>query len=140
MSALSNYTKEKLLNQLTNNEVWSPPANLYLALFDAADGTQPLEQGLLGHEFTDKLGYNRKLITFPIAQISNNEATTVNTDRIEFDAAGEVWGNVAQIAIIDTATPGTGNVLYWRILGEATWIDTDDAFVVPASAVQLRIL
>lgn len=112
MSACSNYLEAELLDHVLGKGArsWTPPANLYVALFTADTGQ--LEAGTFGNEVPNLYAYARQTVAFDVA--ASPGGTTQNTAEVAFpQASGGNWGTISHMAIVDNAAYGLGNVLLW---------------------------
>jgi hypothetical protein len=118
---------------------------------DAVANGQTLYVGLLsvngatgaaiGTELTTATatGYTRKLVTFPVATTSSGITSVKNLSKVEFDPAGNNWGNVAGIGIYTTSTPATGTALWYGNLAAAKNVTTGDIILFEPNAIELTM-
>lgn len=111
----SGYLEDALIGSVLGGAAYTPPSNLYLALYSA--GTN-LEANLHTDELdnaTTAPGYARVAATFTRTGAGLYELAA---DTAVLTATGQ-WlsGNpVTHFAVTDNATKGAGNVLYWEAL------------------------
>jgi len=91
MAALTVAIASAILDHITGNTPYTPPATLYMAL---STGVQVSLDGTLTNEVSGT-GYARKVVTFDPA--SAGEAVTAAT--VDFDLAESDWGTVSHFAI-----------------------------------------
>jgi len=91
MAALTVAVATAILDHITGNGTYTPPATLYLALSTGAQGSL---DGTLTNEVTGG-GYARKVVTFDPA--AAGECVLAAT--VDFDVATEDWGTVSHLAI-----------------------------------------
>jgi hypothetical protein len=132
MSAASDYLELKVLDHTLATAAYTAPSAVYLALFtsDPSVGStaENLEAGTLTNEVTTagSTAYARKAVTFAAA--SAGSATTNAT--VTFDTATADWGTITHLAIMDGATEGADNVLYYGELDTHKLIQAGDTFQV----------
>ena len=107
---MSNYLEQQLINHMFRNIPYTPPANVYLALYetDPNENGTGLEVGITGDRGQ---GYARVLC--PTFTIANGLASTTE---MTFPMATRNWGTVAHMGIKDAASGG--NLLFYGSLSE----------------------
>ncbi len=117
MSAASNYLENKLLDHTLRygTAPYTGAGTIYLALFNNTSGNAAanLEAGTLTDETsTSGTAYARKAVTFAAASGTNPCSSATNAT-VTFDAATASWGTITHVAVMDGATAGAGNVLFY---------------------------
>jgi len=145
MSAASNYTEDRTLDfwLKANSQSTTAPTTVYCALFTSDDSTgstaENLEAGILTNEVaTDSANdsaYQRQAITF--GTISNGSVS--NSDALTFPVATADYGTVEYVAVMDSATEGSGNVLFYGALQTAREILQDDTFQIVAGSLTVSL-
>jgi len=145
MSAASNYTEDRTLDfwLKANSQSTTAPTTVYCALFTSDDSTgltaENLEAGILTNEVaTDSANdsaYQRQAITF--GTISNGSVS--NSDALTFPVATADYGTVTHVAVMDSATEGSGNVLFYGALQTAREILQDDTFQIVAGSLTVSL-
>lgn len=141
MSAASNYLENKVLDHVLRygTAPYTAPSTVYLALFTgtAATTLDNLEAGTLTNEVsTSGTAYSRKAITFDAASSGSIDNASPG---VTFDAATASWGTITCVALMDSATAGAGNVLFYGQVTTAKAIDTGDTFSVSAGALTVSL-
>lgn len=135
MSSASNYVEDLTLDfwLKANSQTTTAPATVYVGLFNSDPSTGSTLENLEAGTLTDECsggGYARKAITF--GTITNGSVS--NSANVTFDpATDDGWGTVTHIAILDSATTGAGNVLFYGALDTAKQIASGDTFQITAS-------
>lgn len=94
---MSLYLKEKLINHMFRNTIYTPPQNVYLALYiDDENGFREVNEE----------GYARAMC--PDFTIVGDVAT--NSTQIDFQKAIDYWGTITHMGILDESTGG--NLLF----------------------------
>ena len=140
MSAASNYLEAKLLDHALGTTTFSKPTTVYVALFTNGSGTTAanLEAGTLTDEIsTSGTAYDRQTATFASASSPGGSATTNAT--ITFPTATANWGTVTHLAIVDSATEGAGNVLFYGALDSSKVIETGDTFQIQSGNLTVTL-
>jgi hypothetical protein len=138
MSAASNYLENKLLDHTLRNTAYTQPSGLWLALFTntSTNAAANLEAGTLTDEIsTSGTAYSRQAIAFNAA--SGGSAALTDTET--FSAATSNWGTITHVAVMDGATAGAGNVLFWGAVTTAKTIETGDTFQVTAGNLTIAL-
>jgi hypothetical protein len=140
-NAASDYLENKILNYIFDQDSFSVPTT-YLALFtnvgEGGGTSSNLEAGTLTDEVDYAnvgVNYSRYQIYFDLA----TTGTTQNSSTVTFDPATASWGTITHIAIMDSDTIGTGNVLFWGEVTTAKTIDIADQFQVSAGNLTITI-
>lgn len=124
MTAFSTYLEDKIIEMtLRQDGTWSPPTNLYLALFDDITTVGELESSDFAHEISGG-SYTREEIIFtpPV------DGVTSNTADIDWTIATAIWGTITYAAVCDSSVVGNGNILYYGALSTPKLIAIDDSF------------
>ena len=140
MASLSNYLEQQLLQHIFRTSTFTKPTGLYFAL---ASGTltETMTGTLGGYEMANTGGYQRVLIQ-PLdanfAAVSEVAASgeTQNSVAITFPQATAAWGTATDVAILDSATYGSGNVLMFAKLQNSKAIGVNDQFSFAAGQLQ----
>jgi hypothetical protein len=147
MSAASDYLENEVLDHVLGETArnFTSPSALYLALFTgtAADVKGRLEAGTLTDEVTtSSSAYDRKAINVDSSSGAFDVASsgsTSNTQTITFDTATANWGSITCVAVMDGATAGAGNVLFYGEVTTAKTIETGDTFQVSAGNLTISL-
>jgi len=131
----SNYLENKIIDHCLRAQAWTPPANLYLALFSNSTG---LEGNSPSAEISAN-AYARQ----PISLTAAVGGVSYNTATISFPRATANWGQVSHIAIVDhLSNTNWGvdvNVLVWAKLDSARTIQNTDTFRVMGSDLSVVV-
>jgi hypothetical protein len=147
MSAASNYLEAKLLDHTLRYGVapYVAPTTLYLALFtsaiDSATTSANLEAGTTSTNevaTTGSTAYARAPVTFSAAT-GTNPTSSATAATVTFDPATASWGTVTHIAVMDGATRGSGNVLFYGTVTVSKTIDSGDTFQVTAGNLTISL-
>jgi len=137
MSAASNYLEAKLLDHALGTTTFTKPTTVYVALFSGSPASN-LEAGTLTDEITTtSSAYARQAATFASAASPGGTATTSAT--ITFPTATASWGTVTYLAIMDGATAGAGNVLFYGALDSSKLIETGDTFQIQSGNLTVTL-
>lgn len=126
------YYAEKVLNHTLLGEAYTPPDQLYLALFTSDPGPE----GDTSSEISDP-AYERQLIEFTAAAPDDvGEMYCENLLAISYPQATTNWGDVTHGAIMDAQTGG--NMLYVGAFDEEKQVKINDWYEVPAGQVRIK--
>ena len=133
MAALSDYSEQAILNHIfRNTAIFSPPANVYLALFTAA----PSDSGG-GTEVTGG-SYARKAVsTTSQWSAPGVGGLTDNINAQAFPTATASWGTVTHFGIFDAAT--AGNLLFHGALTVSKTVGSGDTFQFAAGDLDITL-
>lgn len=122
MSKMSDYLEKKLLDHVLIGTTYTPPSDIYLALFtsDPTDAGSGIE--VSGGD------YARQKLVFDEATVVDGTSVT-DADTI-FPIATANWGTVTHIGIYDALTGG--NLLFHGALNTARTINIDNQLVILA--------
>lgn len=129
------YGANQVLNKVLRGTDFTVPGSYWVALFKAATETTLRANNVAGStEVGAGLGYARKEIRGATAltfSLSTAGATQLS-DIVLWDAATGAWGTVTYAALVDSATPGAGNIILYGALTVPKAVDTGDTFRVPS--------
>lgn len=129
--AKTKYLEQKILNHILLGEEYTPPSQVYLALFTADPG----RNGSTASEVSDP-NYARQPIAFtPADDDPESGSYCQNTALIQFPQATQDWGDVSHGGIMDSLTGG--NMLYKGPFKKVKQVLEDDYFEVPAGEVKV---
>lgn len=132
MSEMSNYLENALLDHVLNNTSLTSPSTVWLALFTADPG----ETGSLTNEVTTTgTAYARQVASFGAA----SSGTSTSDADIEFPQATASYGTVSHVGIMDNATAGAGNMLFYTSLTTSKAIDSGDIFKVTSTNLTVTL-
>jgi hypothetical protein len=141
MSNASNYLENKLLDHTLKYTTapFTAPTTLYVGLFTNTSGNAAtnLESGTLTDEVVTTGGtlYARQTITFASA----SSGTSATNATVTFPTAGANFGTITHVAILDGATRGAGNVLFWGQITTSKTIDTGDTFSISSGNLTISL-
>jgi 2-keto-4-pentenoate hydratase len=145
MSAASNYLELKVLDHVLRYSAapFTAPTTLYVALFTNTSGNAAtnLEAGTLTDEVvvtSPTTLYARQPITFNAAT-GTNPASSASAATVSFPTAGAAFGTITHVAIVDGATRGAGNVLFWGAVTTPKTIDTGDTFSISSGNLTVSL-
>ena len=130
MSAISDYLEQQLLTHLFRTSSYTKPTVIAIALCTATPSDS--STGATITEVANSNNYSRVTVN---PSNSNWSAigvggTTDNVAEIAFGQASGSWGTVTSIAIVDSATWGAGNMLFYGDLAVAKAITSGDTFKI----------
>ena len=129
--AKTEYLEKKILEHVLLGEEYTPPDQLYLALFTADPG----RLGSTVNEISDA-AYARQPITFTAAvDDSTSGSYCQNVLSIDYPQATIDWGYVTHGAIMDAETGG--NMLYKGPFDVPKEVLEGDFFEIPAGEVKV---
>jgi hypothetical protein len=140
MSAASNFLEAKLLDHVLGEGTRNyATGNVYLGLFKNNALTN-LEAGTLTDEIsTSGTAYSRQHVTFANAVTVAGTTTSTTSATVTWTTATADWGTVTALAIMDSATAGAGNVLFYGNLLTAKLIENGDTFQVSSSNLTVTL-
>ena len=136
MEAFSKYLSNIIINHLMRNQEFSPPTNIYVALFNGETG---LEGNLPTQEVNPTgTGYIRKIVTFN----ESLDATTNSVEELVWTALAN-WGTVTHLALVDhISNVNWGidvNVLMYGELLIPRNVVTNDVFKILSNDISLIV-
>jgi hypothetical protein len=140
MSAASDYLEDKVLDHVLGKGTrnFTSPSELHVALFTgtASAVKANLEAGTLTDEVGNANSYARTAATFGAA----SSGSASNSASIEFPAAqGGNWGTVTCAAVMDSATYGAGNVLFYGELAVSKTVTDGDTFRIDTNQLTISL-
>lgn len=133
MSAASDFLEVELLDHVLTGSTYTPPANVYVALFTASTG---LETNDPSAEVNGG-DYSRKQASFAAAQLVGGAGSSSTDATITFDTATANWGTITHIAVMDAASQG--NVLFHGPVTTPKTIETGDTFQISAGNLTITL-
>lgn len=126
--AMSDYLENEILDHILGGagKAWTAPTTIYCALFTSTGSLAELEAGTMTNEVPNLYAYARTAIVYGTnaasGTISNSVACTFPS------ASGGNWGTVRYAALVDSATHGAGNVLFYGQLTQDKIVNDGDTF------------
>lgn len=132
MTAFSNFLEAALLNHVLNNNAYTSPTIVYLALFtaapsDAGGGTE-VTGGSYARHAMDSSGAD-------LWTVSGGHAE--NTADRTFPTATASWGTITHVGIFDAAA--AGNLLFWGALSASKQVDNGGVLRFLAGQLQIDL-
>lgn len=127
----SSYLRQKLLNHVLVNSVYTSPTTVYLSL-----ATSVTSYGDTFVEVPTAWGYGRQVIQFGSYTNVAGQGQLKNTGLINFTAGNTHWLPVPYFGIHDAVSGG--NLLFWGVL--ANTMQIENTFFPQLSANQLSVL
>lgn len=124
--AFSNYMEEKIVEHFLRNNAITPPATVYVALFESDPGEAT------GGTETAYTGYARQASAWTALDVNGQ---TKNTGAITFPANGNASASatITHIALFDAAT--AGNRLLYAPMNAAKTLSPGDVLAFAANAL-----
>ena len=141
MAAMSDYLEGQLINLIFRTATYSKPGTIAIALCTAAP--TDASTGATIPEVANSFGYAR--VTFGPADANwsapiAGDGTTRNVTAITFpQASGGSWGTITYVAVVDSATWGAGNMLFYGALTTPKTIDDQDIFAFAINQLDIQI-
>lgn len=147
MAAASNYLENKLADHIFRTTTFTQPSVLAIALcLSASDDTDTgatideVSGGSYARVTLNPGNANWKGTHNSTTGASSGTGGTVkNAVDITFPTATADWGDITDVAILDSATLGAGNLLYYGPLGATKTVANGDTFKFLADALQIQI-
>lgn len=122
---MSVYLANKINDHVLKGVVYTPPTDVYIALFTSANGLDSNTEGswdeVSGGAYTRlQIDDSTKAFTASAAKANTNN------ENWEYTQASAAWGVVSHSAVMDAAT--SGNVLFWGALAATRDVASGDTF------------
>jgi hypothetical protein len=144
MAAMSDYLENKLVDCVLRGQAYTPPSNVYVALYTAS----PADAG--GGTEVSGGAYARVAVAGALANwagtqgagttaaSSGSSGTTSNNGAVTFPTPTANWGSIVAWGILDAQTGG--NLLFYGALTNAKTVNNGDpAPSFPAAALSIQI-
>ena len=131
MPGKSNYLSNELLDHVVGNQTYTPPTDLYFALFQvtpADDGTGGTEVSSGGTSYA-RAQVTNDLTEFPAA-VGQSKS---NANEVVFTQASASWGTINGAGVYDD--PSAGNLLYVIDVVAPKTVDSGDTARFPAGTL-----
>jgi len=131
LSAASNYLENKILDHVLTATAYTQPSR-FIALFTGNPG----EAGSFTNEVsTSGTAYARQAVTFAAAS-SGSSATNAT---VTFPTATANFGTITHVAVVDSDTEGSGNVLFYGAVTTSKTIETGDTFQISSGNLTISL-
>ena len=133
------YMANNILNKSLKGTDYVLPTTLYVALSTTAS-TVDMRANLIGSssECANSGGYARMPIALAEWSTATAGFSSITVDVI-FPTATGSWGTCQQAMIMDTSTPGSGNILAYGPLSSTTAMQNGDVLRIPANSVVITV-
>ncbi len=131
MPGKSNYLADKILDHVVGGSTYTPPAQLFFALFN----TTPADDGTGGTEVsTGGTAYARAAVANNLTQFpAASGQSKSNQNDVVYATATASWGTINGAGVYDAVT--AGNLLYVNALVAAKTVDSGDTARFPAGTL-----
>lgn len=126
MANFSNYLEDQLLTHIFRTSSYSKPSTIAIALLTAA--ANDADTGATITEVTNANAYARQTLNPADANWTLTSGTSDNASAITFPQATGSWGTIVGVAVLDSATYGAGNMLFYGTLAENKVVNNGDTF------------
>ncbi len=132
----SRYLEDKLIDHTLVATAFTSPTTVYAALYTSAPtktdpGTEVSDSG------TDYARVNCGATAVGGKFSASSGGTTTNDASIVFPTATASWGTIVACAILDSATVGAGNILYFGDLTAEKTVDSGDTVTFATGALDI---
>ena len=133
------YQANRMLNKSLKDTAYTAPGTFYIALFTTAVETN-LRSNTPGSasEVANANAYARQSVSPASISTSSAGQSQITVD-VLFPTATGAWGTVYQAALMDSATWGAGNVIYFGPLSSASNIQTGDILKIPSLTFNINL-
>ena len=140
MTSMTNYLEGQLIAHIFRTSSFTKPGAIAIALSTSA-GLDTVT-GASMSEVANSNNYSRVLVSPGdsnwAAPVANN-GTTSNVGAITFPQASGSWGTVNSVVVVDSATYGAGNALFYGVLAVAKAVTSGDTFSFAAAALTIQL-
>lgn len=130
------YQSNLILDRAYGASTWNPPGTLYLGLSTSTinnDGTGYTEP-------SSGYGYARVAITNTKSYWTTAASGVLsNSATITFPQSTNSWGTITYVFIADSATLGSGNILYFDVLSPSRVVQPNTTVLLSAGAVTISM-
>lgn len=140
MASMSNYLEGKIIDHVFRTNSYTKPTTLAVALCTASP--TDASTGATISEVANSNNYSRQTLNPDDANWaapSGNNGTTSNSSDITFPTASGSWGTITSIAIVDSATHGAGNVLFYGDLTVTKTITSGDTLTISTGNLTVQV-
>lgn len=137
-SGFANASANSVLNQILRSASALAPATIAIAL--ATSAPTDASTGASFNEVANSGSYARVSVNPGTGNWnagSSGVATNINV--INFPAATGSWGTVTHIVVLDNATYGAGNILWWGLATASFAVSSGMTYQIAAAALSLGL-
>lgn len=138
MAALSNVLTTNILTHQFLTSSWTKPTTIAVALTTAVSTATGIGTEVSNSNAYARVACNPSTSNWSLSLVSGVETIT-NVNAITFAVATGSWGTVTSIALTDSATYGSGNLLAFGTLSSSQVISTSNQFIIPAGGLTLSL-
>ena len=138
MSAASDFLEDKLLDHTLRYATapYTAPNTVYCALFTSNANLENNTIASANEITTSGSAYARTAVTFGNAA---SGGSITNSASVTFPTATANWGVVTTIALMDSATAGAGNVMYYGDLTIEKNVTLGDTFTINSNNLTVTL-
>lgn len=136
MASFSNYSEDKVLNNLFRGEAFSVP-NLHIGLFTSSSGLETNVSASQTEVPTADTGYARVAVPSFTGFTASSGGQVTNAVALEFPVASLDWGTLTHIGIMDAEFGG--NVILWGSIRNARPIYSGDIIRFSPGAIVVTL-
>lgn len=127
------YGRKAVLDHFFGRNSYAFPTNVYAALFSG----DPTDAGLLTDELTES-GYARQEISALLGDADLTTGVISNNALIQYGPATEDWSEITHIGIMDSATIGAGNMIYFGPAVTSRTVNNADTFDIKVGQITIQ--
>lgn len=140
IGALSTYTVNQILDDVFGGVTYTPPANLWFALYTDADPTVEMTAGdaatMAG--LTEVTGGSYARVALPTFAAASGRII-LSSSNATWPTATALWGTFQYVAIMDSATPSAGNCIAFIELQPSLTVDNTDILEIASGNLSLAM-
>lgn len=140
MNVKSQYLESGIMSHIFMTDTFSKPSTIAIAL--TTDIPTSSQTGSTINELPNSNGYARFDLGAPADadwayDYINGSGHLDSAVEISFTASGGDWGYVSGVAILDSASHGAGNLLYYKGIDTPKIITDGDSYTLPVGSLDI---
>lgn len=137
MAGMSNYLEGQVFTHIFGTASFTKPAALAVALTTVAP--TDTSTGATITEVGNSNNYSRVSLNPDDANWTVSSGSASNAVEIAFPQASGSWGTVTHVVILDSATHGAGNVMFYGSLSVSKAVTSGDVVKIPIGSLALTL-
>jgi len=134
----SNYLRTQLNTHIFGSSSYTKPTVLAIALCTSEPTVY--QTGATIPELPNTSGYARQTLSPSALHWDINGGIVTNLEAISFPQATADWDSVSYLAILDSATWGAGNLLFYGGLDKEKFVHQADELIIEIGGIIVRTI